>query len=111
LIADDAAPIRAIKRQILAKAPEVEVVGEAADATEAIRLAEALRPHLIVMDLRMPGDGPTATKHIRKVHPVAKILAVTAFADKGVVEALKGQYQVDALLSKDQIVHELIPTI
>jgi DNA-binding NarL/FixJ family response regulator len=111
VIADDIAPIRTMEKKILEEAPDVEVVGEAADAKEAIQLAEALKPDLIIMDLKMPGDGPMATQHIRKVHPEAKILAVTAFADERVAEALKQKYQVDALLTKDKMVHELVPTI
>lgn len=111
LIADDAEPIRAVEKQLLLKAPNIEVIGEAGDALEAIRLAEALKPDLIIMDLRMPGDGPTATRHIRQVHPEAKILAVTAFADEHVADALREKYQVDALLPKDKMLHQLIPTI
>lgn len=111
LIADDIAPIRTMEKQILEMASDVEVIGEAADAKEAIQLAETLKPDLIIMDLRMPGNGSVATQDIRKVHPDAKIIAVTAFADEHVADALKTKYQVDALIPKDKMVQELIATI
>jgi DNA-binding NarL/FixJ family response regulator len=111
LIADDVAPIRVMEKKILREVPDVEVVGEAADPKQAIELSKALKPDLIIMDLKMPGDGPTTTKDIRKVHPEAKILAVTTLTDERVAVVLKEKYEVDALLPKDKMVYDLIPTI
>lgn len=111
LIADDVAPIRVMEKKILREVPDVEVVGEAADPKQAIELAKALKPDLIIMDLKMPGDGPTTTTNIRKVHPEAKILAVTTLTDERVAVVLKEKYEVDALLPKDKMVYDLIPTI
>lgn len=63
LIADDHAAIRAGLRMILESADDIEVVGEAADGAVAMRNARALRPDVVLMDVRMPGtDGIEATR-------------------------------------------------
>ncbi|MEK8226368.1 response regulator transcription factor [Oerskovia sp. M15] len=56
LLADDHAAIRAGLRFLLASADDIEVVGEAADGSSAIANARALRPDVVLMDLRMPGS-------------------------------------------------------
>jgi CheY-like chemotaxis protein len=56
-----------------------------------------------VMDLKMPGDGQTATAHVRQVYPKAEIVAVTAFADPSIAPVLKEKYKVDAPLPKDEL--------
>nr|WP_206068896.1 response regulator transcription factor [Nonomuraea sp. FMUSA5-5] len=62
--------------------PEVEVVGEAGDGREAVRLAAERLPDVILMDLRMPGvDGITATERIMAVRPSSRIVALTTFDD------------------------------
>ncbi|WP_285041380.1 response regulator transcription factor [Plantibacter sp. LMC-P-059a] len=65
LIADDQAVVRAGLSVILGAEPDIEVVGEAIDGADAVRLAKELRPDLICMDIRMPGtDGIAATRTI-----------------------------------------------
>ena len=65
LIADDQALVRAGFRALLDAQEGIEVVGEAADGEEAVRLARTLRPDVVLMDIRMPGlDGLEATKTI-----------------------------------------------
>ena len=79
LIADDHAAIRAGLRMLLDAADDVEVVGEAADGDAAVTNARALRPHVVLMDLRMPGtDGIAATRAIA-AQGLADVLVLTTF--------------------------------
>ena len=69
----------------------VEVVGTACDGAEAVRLAAAHRPDVIMMDLRMPGtDGITATADLRERQPATRVLVLTTYADEdAIVPALR----------------------
>ncbi|MFD8245171.1 response regulator [Nocardia sp. NPDC059691] len=79
VIADDHAAIRAGLRMILDVEDDIEVVGEAADGDVAVAQAKALRPQVVLMDVRMPGvDGITATERIT-AGGVAKVLILTTF--------------------------------
>ncbi len=79
LLADDHAAIRAGLRLLLEGSGQVEVVGEAADGEVAVRQARALRPDVVLMDVRMPGtDGITATEAIVGER-LADVVALTTF--------------------------------
>lgn len=82
LIADDQRLVRAGLRMLCESSPGVEVVGEAADGAQAVRLAAELAPDVILMDLRMPGvDGITAIGQVLSARAEAKILVLTTFDD------------------------------
>jgi len=82
LIVDDHPLFRKGLRALLATLAQVTVVGEAAGGVEAVRLAEALQPDLVMMDLQMPaGDGLTAIREIAASSPHIHILVVTMFED------------------------------
>jgi DNA-binding NarL/FixJ family response regulator len=92
LLADDDALTRTGLRLIIESDPELRVVGEAADGQEAIHLARALRPDLVVMDIRMPGvDGLEATRRIaEEAEDGARVLILTTFElDEYVFGALR----------------------
>ncbi|MDF2848969.1 MAG: response regulator transcription factor, partial [Oerskovia sp.] len=79
LLADDHAAIRAGLRFLLDSAPDLEVVGEASDGAAAITNTRALRPEVVLMDLRMPGvDGIEATRTI-VAERLAEVLVLTTF--------------------------------
>jgi DNA-binding NarL/FixJ family response regulator len=78
LIVDDHAFIRRGVQTILQPYPEWEFCGEADNGNDAIRLADELKPEIIIMDLSMPGlNGIEATRAIRKFQPEAKIVLLT----------------------------------
>jgi DNA-binding NarL/FixJ family response regulator len=88
LIADDQRVVRDGLSMLVSLIDEVEVVGLASDGTEAVRLAEAHRPDVILMDLRMPGvDGATATAQVRQRLPGTQVLVLTTYADEAAILA------------------------
>ncbi|GGS76928.1 DNA-binding response regulator [Planobispora rosea] len=91
VVADDQALVRAGVRMLLEAAGEMEVCGEAVDGTQAVQLAERLRPDVLLMDLRMPRtDGLEATRRILGAWPAARIVILTTFAeDENVYAALR----------------------
>src|SRR5438105_10697193 len=79
LLVDDLADIRLVMRLLLEADGRAEVVGEAADGAEAVRLAQELHPDAVVLDLRMPGmDGVQALPLIREASPGAVVVALSA---------------------------------
>ena len=91
LIVDDHAVVRQGLRIFLDTEGEFEVVGEAPNGEEAIRLARALRPDIVLMDLLMPGMGGTeATRLIRAELPDVEVVALTSVLDdESVVAAVR----------------------
>ena len=82
LIADDQRLIRAGLKMLCESTDDIDVVGEAADGAEAVRLAAELRPDVILMDLRMPGvDGIRAIELVLSARADTKILVLTTFDD------------------------------
>ncbi len=86
LIADDQRVVREGLSMLVALIDDVQVVGTACDGAEAVRLAEAHRPDVVLMDLRMPGvDGIAATADLRERLPAARVLVLTTYADQDVI--------------------------
>ena len=89
MVVDDHVIVRAGLAQVLANAPDIQIVGEAADGAEALSLLAAIEPDVILMDLSMPGmDGITATRHILREYPQACVVALTSYGDREHVMAM-----------------------
>jgi DNA-binding NarL/FixJ family response regulator len=91
LIVDDHPIVRDGVSSLFARNPEFEVLGEATDGAEAIRLATELAPDVILMDLRMPGmDGVTAITELAKAGVTARVLVLTTYdTDSHVLPAIE----------------------
>jgi DNA-binding NarL/FixJ family response regulator len=91
VVADDERLIRSGYRMIISGAPDLHVVGEAADGLEAVDLVRRLRPDVVLMDVRMPRlDGIAATRRIAAFDRPPAVLVVTTFdLDEYVFEALR----------------------
>ena len=111
LIADDYAAIRTALTQALQAEPDIEVVGEAADGDAAVRMAERLRPEVVLMDINMPGlDGIEATRRLVQKEPGIKVIGLSVhgfeFYARRMLEAGARAY-----ILKDGDVDELITVI
>ncbi|WP_433252769.1 response regulator [Streptosporangium sp. CA-135522] len=108
VLADDQALVRAGFRALLDAQPGMTVVAEAADGTQALRLAAEHKPDVVLMDIRMPGmDGLTAT---RRMPAGPKIIILTTFElDEYVFEALRNG--ASGFLVKDTEPAELIQAV
>lgn len=83
LLVDDHAVLRAGLRALLEAEPDIEVVGEAGTGDEALPLVERLRPHVVVMDLSMPGmGGLEATRRITGMEDPARVLVLTMHGEE-----------------------------
>ena len=91
VVADDQAVVRRGFAAILDSAPDLEVVGEAGDGAELLRLVAAHQPDVAVVDVRMPVmDGIVATQRITTEHPGTRVLVLTTFdLDEYVYDALR----------------------
>jgi len=83
LLVDDHAVVRSGLRMLLENERDIEIIGEAASAHEAIEAAMNLRPHVILMDIGLPDlSGIDATREIKKVVPDSAIVALTIHEDE-----------------------------
>jgi len=88
-IADDHAVVREGTRQILEQEPDLNVVAEACDGEEAVKLAGSSRPDVAIIDIAMPKvDGIEATKQIKTLYPNIAVLILTAYDDEQFVFSL-----------------------
>ena len=91
LLADDHAVVRSGLRALLRADPELEVVGEAGDGTETLRLAESLQPDLVMLDITLPPEnGIKTAQRLKEAHPQLVVLILTMHEDEGLLhEALR----------------------
>ncbi|MBG0831062.1 response regulator transcription factor [Planomonospora sp. ID67723] len=112
LVVDDQILVRAGFAALIRATPDLEVAGEASGGEEAVRMASAVRPDVILMDVRMPGlNGIAATERILSAgHPPPKVLILTTFdLDEYVYDALRAG--ASGFLLKDTPPERLIAAV
>jgi len=111
VLVDDQELVRTGFRLVLSGQPDIEVVGEAGDGAEAIEVAAATRPDVVVMDVRMPRmDGVAATRGIRAADGAPQVLILTTFdLDEYVYEAVRAG--ASGFLLKDTGARNLIEAV
>ncbi len=111
LLVDDSAQVRQELRTLLPLAADIQIVGEAADGREAIRLAQALQPDVVLMDLEMPVlDGYEATRQIKAGFPACRVVALTVHGYEAARQKAS-QSGVDVFLLKGVSVETLVQAI
>ena len=101
LVADDQAAVREGLATLLDLTPGIDVVGQARDGAQAVRLVAEHAPDVVLMDLHMPGmDGIQATEQITREHPATRVVVLTTYADDA---SIQGALRAGALgyLTKD----------
>ncbi|MFI9063839.1 response regulator [Streptomyces sp. NPDC053429] len=111
VLADDQPLVRSGMRVLMADHPDLEVVGEAANGSEAVRLVAELAPHVVVMDIRMPGmDGIEATRLITAGPATARVLVLTTFdEDDHVYGALRAG--ASGFVVKDMALDDILAAV
>jgi NarL family two-component system response regulator LiaR len=111
LIADDHSMVRAGLATFIKVKPDLDLVGEARNGMDALRLCEQTQPDVVLMDLVMPKmDGVAAIRAIRERRPQVQIIALTSFKDKDMVQDALRAGAISYLL-KDVSVDELAEAI
>jgi DNA-binding NarL/FixJ family response regulator len=108
IIADDHPLLRSALRNVLEKESDFNIIAEAADGEEAIRLATELSPNVIIMDISMPGvDGLVATRQIKEKCPDTAILILTIYEDSehilAILEAGASGYLTKSVFGEEVI--------
>jgi two-component system NarL family response regulator len=89
LLVEDHRMVREALCEVLKKVPDIEIVGEAGDARDALKLADDLKPDVVVLDIRLPDvNGIEVAARLRDAGCLAKLVALSAFADKRFVTAM-----------------------
>ncbi|SEG54241.1 DNA-binding response regulator, NarL/FixJ family, contains REC and HTH domains [Thermomonospora echinospora] len=111
VLADDQPLVRAALQMVITDAADVEVVGEAGNGAEAVRLTEELAPDVVVMDLRMPGmDGIEATRRITTGTGATRVVVLTTFDDDDhVYGALRAG--ASGFLVKDMALEDILAAV
>jgi DNA-binding NarL/FixJ family response regulator len=111
LVADDQAMVRAGFAALLAAQPDLEVVGQAENGAEAVRLAAAEQPDVVLMDVRMPVlDGIAATRQVLAENPAVRVVVLTTFdVDDYVLDAIRAG--ASGFLLKDSPPDDLVAAV
>jgi len=112
LIVDDHAGFRRSLMQFLNRHQLLEVVGEASNSVEALALVHALKPKVVLLDIRMPGlSGLSIIDEMRKARPDLIIVVLTLWDTPEYRRAALTNNKADAYIIKEEVLTDLIPTL
>jgi DNA-binding NarL/FixJ family response regulator len=110
LLADDIEIVRRAIRGLLEDEAGIEIVGEASDLSQTLRMAQTLNPHVVVLDLHMPNPTNLAPLGVKASLAGTRLLAISVFADED-TKAMADSFGAVALLDKMKLGSELITAI
>lgn len=111
LIVDDDQSVREGIKAVIGHEPDIQVVGEAVNGSEAIEAARAMMPDVILMDIVMPGmDGIEATARIREKTPSARVLMLSQYRNEQYVRRAK-ELGVAGFVNKNLSLRDLLAAI
>jgi chemotaxis response regulator CheB len=110
VLADDSKVIRKMIVALLTDDPEIQILGEAANFADLIRLTEALRPEVVVMDVHMKDEAAAPPELVRSCLFGSRVLAISLWKDAE-TKVLAERYGAVGLLDKAGLVYTLIPSI
>ncbi|MDP4030410.1 MAG: response regulator transcription factor [Gallionella sp.] len=111
LLVDDHQMFRDALRSLLEKMPNLEVVGETGDAFEVVKLARKTLPHIVCMDIGMPGmNGIETTRHLIAACPQVKVIALSTYSDQRYVVDMMNA-GASAYVTKAEAADELLRAV
>jgi DNA-binding NarL/FixJ family response regulator len=111
VLADDHPVIRSYLRDVLQKAPDIKVIGEASDGRQMVKMAFDLEPDVVLLDIEMPGLNGVETTH--KLHEEGlnvPILVISSHNDIHLITALF-QIGIAGYVNKDEALSEIVPAV
>jgi DNA-binding NarL/FixJ family response regulator len=107
LLIDDNKAFVVLARHLLANCPEIEVVGIGYDGFDAVRLAEELKPELIIMDLAMPGMGGLQATRLIKAQDTPPRVVIASHYDDAAHREFAAQSGADGFINKQDYEHRI----
>jgi DNA-binding NarL/FixJ family response regulator len=111
LLVDDNRPFLILARHLLGGFVEIEIVGEAYDGEEAVRVAEALRPDLIIMDLAMPRMGGLQATRLIKAQDAPPVIVIASHYDDAAHREFVAQVGAEGFINKRNYDHDVIEMV
>jgi two-component system response regulator DevR len=111
IVVDDEHTMRAALRELVSHHPAFELVGACASGDEAVELARAQRPDVVLLDVRMPAGGPSAARRIAESSPNTAVVALSALGDYGTINSMMAAGAVDYLVKGRASMTDIISAI